>query len=112
MNKEAAYKLGVELALSDAGITKEALDPRIAGILSGAMWGAGAGALLGKGPAKDRWKSIMAGGLGGAALGGLGGHALHRLWRNPKVEESLGKLTQEALNKKFQWWQDFEPALF
>ena len=73
MNKEAAYKLGVKLALQDAGLVKEALGgDMLAALAAGAGGGALGGLTFG-----DAQKGAVLG--AGVAGGGVGGHAVGKL---------------------------------
>lgn len=79
MDKKAAYNLGVELALNEAGLTKEAIPLRSA-LLPAVLGagGAGVGALLSP---EDRLTGALIGGGVGAA-GGVGLRAARKALRD------------------------------
>ena len=92
-----AYQLGVALAVKEAGakhipnIIRQY--PHLAGAIGGGLLGTGISALV----PDANYKTMLAGGLGGAGLGALGvhGYKWHQGRKFDKLLDDLEKLVED-----------------
>lgn len=109
MNKQAAYNLGVQAALQDAGLVKQADGDRaqalealshnqmgtLAGMGIGTAGGAGLGALIAallKEPGIHAGHGALLGGVAGMLPGALIGHGLTRVPENLRQHITAGDI--------------------